>query len=64
MSPLTGTTLLIRLARPDGTLRGKRKKNGAVDRRMEQEREVRLKEDKMESGDVVFKRETLVDKKE
>lgn len=28
MSPLTGTTLLIRLAQPDGTLGGGRKKEG------------------------------------
>lgn len=33
LSPLTGTTLLIRLAWPDGTLGGEKKKEGDKERR-------------------------------
>lgn len=39
MSPLTGTTLLIRLARPDGTLGGEKKKKKRDRRREEREEE-------------------------
>lgn len=47
MSPLTGTTLLIRLAWPDGTLGEERKKEGDRERMKERTgQEVRLKEEK------------------